>query len=230
LRLDVLNDYQYRATAPNLRRLSRWEEIASDTGKTHGTFYEADLSTGTLRTTGRVESPLAVAWWERSPDGEQGVLLGREALEVRDGRSGDLIATIPGRALFARFVPGGLVVVQRVPEGRLVLLFDRDGRRERARLALPGFVLVAVEKGLAGAPLQLFARRKLEESGFGAAADWRRWRIEVEKGAFEPLPGRRLYLLGGGGPWNPEAMRRADGIATFSSLAEGLRVFLSPGR
>lgn len=230
LRLDVLNQYQYRASMPNLRRLSRWEETASDRDKAQVTLYEADLSTGRLTKTGRVESSLDVAFWERSPDGERGALFGRNALEVRDGRTGELISTIAGRSLFARFFPGGLLVVQRAAEGREVLLFDRDGRQERARLSLPGMVLVAIREGVAGEPLQLFVRRRLENPGFGGTADWQRWRIEVHKGVFEPLPDRRLYLLGGGSAWNPAAMRQADGVASVFSFSESPRVFLNPGR
>jgi hypothetical protein len=233
LRLDLLSRNRRGGRVGRSPWLSA--EQAGDPARTRVSMVEADLTTGRVGAVGSVGSTLDGAAWERSPDGERGVVFNYSALEVHDGRSGERLSTIPGRPLFTGFVPGGLLVSRFSSVGREVLLFDRDGRQERARLSLPRASLVSIQGGLTGASLQLFARS--ERGGYprgghgtGGTVVWQRWRIDVERGAFESLPERRLYLLGPGALWSPEAMRRADGVAGLRPSGEVAGIFVHPGR
>jgi hypothetical protein len=213
LRIDLLNQY-------------RWGRLTADGRRTRVILLALDFPGGEIREVGRVE-PVSVpgGFWWRDADGDRAVLAGHEIQEVRDGSTGAFLATIEGRQVAAKFVPGGYVVVQQVPGGRLVRLFDRDGKVERARLPLPGVDRVAIRRVEDGSTAEVVASGP---NPVGRVEPWRRWRIETGRAAFVPLPPLRLLGLQPGTLWDPVALRRADGIAWSWYPTSPARVYLHP--
>jgi hypothetical protein len=162
-------------------------------------------------------------WW-RDSDGDRAVLAGHDIQEIRDGSTGAFLAAIEGRQVVSKFVPGGLVVVQQVPGGRLVRLFDRDGKAELGKLPLPGVQRGGIRAGDDGST-------EIVASGphpIGQIEAWRRWRADPARGTFEPLPPLRLLGLQPGVGWDPEVLRRAEGIAWSWYPSSPVRILIHP--
>lgn len=213
LRIDVLNQY-------------RWGRHEADRGRTKVNLFALDLPNGELREVGRVE-PVSVpgGYWWRDGDGDRAVLAGHDIQEVRDGSTGAFLATIEGRQVTSKFVPGGFLVVQQASPGRLVRLFDRDGKVEKGRLPLPESDRVAIRRGEDGSTAEVVAGGP---HPIGRVEVWRRWRVDVGRGTFEPLPPLRLLGLQPGMVWDPKALRSAEGIAWSWYPTSPVRVFLHP--
>jgi len=194
--------------------------------------FDVDLKKGAAEPLPPIESALRPELWESSPDGERSVLLDRgdRDAELYDRRRGRLLARIPGNISFVRFVPGGLLLDRSGEDGRQVVLLDRDGRRERARLPVPRQAALAVRQGEAQEPLEIYVKGLPWAYRPGTISVWNGWRIDAGRGTFEPLPQRRLFLLGAGAAWNEGEMRRAEGIATFNPFVRESRIYLFPPR
>ncbi len=227
LRIEVPNQYRY--IRPMVLRGGFADQVYGTEGGLRVRAYTVDLRSGGVREAARIEAgPPRPGWWEGSPEGDRGVVLRRDSLEVYDSGTGSLLSTLAGRMELFRFVPGGLAVVQRDDDGkgRSLLLFDRDGRQVRARLALPGMGLVALSEGTPGEGWQVMARPKGAYEALGQTTPWKRWRMDLAAGSFEPLPDLRLHLLASGSPWDPEAVRAADGVAAFEAWGAPVRIYL----
>jgi hypothetical protein len=192
-----------------------------------------DLTSGRLERHGSAQpTGFESGAWVHRPGDDRALILGRDAVEVHDGSTGDLLGTVAAHTYQALLVPRGLVVAEKRPEGRLLRLFDRDGRQERARFSLPGVHWLAYGEITGEGSLQIVARPAAGKARRpeGKDALLRRWQIDLATATLRPLPAVRLVSLG---TWDGDGgtpLRQGAGALWVDDESRSVRFFLMSRR
>ncbi|HEV2856229.1 MAG TPA: hypothetical protein VHC97_25795 [Thermoanaerobaculia bacterium] len=152
-------------------------------------IFEIDVATSKVLETGRLSDLHGFSGWLPSPDGERALLRTRTQLQLRDARTGELLADFGAPGRFASFLDDGRVTVV-TPERDLIVL-DRDGSRELRRFHLEGAkALIPVDQPAPGS-LRVVTSRTADPG-----SPWTLHLLDLQTGAVRSLGDRRLALLG----------------------------------
>lgn len=183
-------------------------------------LYEMNVPAGRLERTGIV--PGGVRSWNLSPEGGRAILRGRDTLQVRDSRTGELLADLGGSGRrFASFLKDGRVALTRsTPEGMELLLLAPDGRSELLRFGFPGSRRLALADQPAPDRLRVVTARTLESS-----RDWEVRLLDLETGKVRSVVQRALTLLDPQGRTTFDFKNRS-GVVWFDWMAGQERAIL----
>lgn len=183
-------------------------------------IYELDVATGKVSKTGRLTDVRGYSGWLVSPDGERALLRTRTQLQLRDARTGELLADFGALGRFASFLDDGRVTLVS-PEKDLILL-DRDGARELRRFHLEGAKAVIPVDQPAPGSLRVVTSRTGDPG-----SHWTLHLLDLQTGAVRFLGERRLALLGTPKPTGLKlSLEGAQGVVWKDSYSLRERVIL----
>lgn len=165
-----------------------WNPISER--KVNVDILELDIKTGTLKQTGSLPDVHGTMGWSLSPDGERALLRNRRELQLRDSRTGELLADLgtAEEGASAYFLKDGRISLI-FPTGELRIL-DRDGVQELRRFHFPGIrSLVPVDQPAPGS-----LRVVTLPSGKGGSV-WDLRILDLGTGAVRSLGTRKLVSL-----------------------------------
>lgn len=151
-------------------------------------IFELDVTTGKLLKTGSLADLHGFSAWVASPDRERTILRTRTQLQLRNARTGELLADLgaPDRA-FSFLNDGRVILVS--PERDLIVL-DQDGTRELRRFHLEGAKAVIPVDQPAPGSLRVVTSRTGDPG-----SPWALRLLDLQTGAVRSLGDRRLALL-----------------------------------
>ncbi|HEX3556789.1 MAG TPA: hypothetical protein VIA62_26500 [Thermoanaerobaculia bacterium] len=190
---------------------SYWAPLAAHSHPTTFSIFELDVATGRLTATGRAtETTASNLSWILSPSADRGLLRTPNALQLRDGATGALVATLGGEGARASFLPDGhIALLERSAAGSDLRILDAGSGAESRRFVFPGIRTVLVADQPAPDRVRAVTR------GPEGTAPWQLWTLHLSTG--QALPGPQLALTSlpfeGARPW--PSRRGRDGIVWF---------------
>ena len=190
---------------------SYWAPLAAHSHPTTLSISELEVATGRLTATGQVkETTTSNLSWILSPSADRGLLRTQNALQLRDGATGALVATLGGEGARGSFLPDGRVaLLERSAAGSYLRILDAGSGAEIRRFAFPGIRTVLVADQPAPDRVRAVTR------GPAGTAPWQLWTLHLSTG--QALPGPQLALTSlpfeGSRPW--PSRRGRDGIVWF---------------
>ncbi|HYX24354.1 MAG TPA: hypothetical protein VFC23_09405 [Thermoanaerobaculia bacterium] len=190
---------------------SYWAPLAAHSHPTKVAISELEVAGGRLTTTGKMEeTTTSNRSWILGPSADRGLLRTQNALQLRDGATGALVATLGGQGARASFLPDGRVaLLERSAAGSDLRILDAGSGVEIRRFHFPGVRTVLV----ADQPTP--DRVRAVTRGPAGTAPWQLWTLHLSTG--QALPGPQLALTSlpfeGAGPW--PRMRGRDGVVWF---------------
>ncbi len=204
---------------------SYWAPLATHSHPTTLAISELEMAAGRLTATGEMkETTTSNLSWILSPSADRGLLRSQNALQLRDGATGALVATLGGEGARASFLPDGRVVLlERGAAGSDLRILDAGSGAEIRRFAFPGIHTVLVADQPAPDRVRAVTR------GSAGAAPWQLWTLHLSTG--QAVPGPQLALTSlpfeGAGPW--PRMRGRDGVVWFDPVNGRDQVVLRAG-
>lgn len=153
-------------------------------------ILELEINAGRLETVGHIEVLSGMTGWTPSPDGSRVILRNRHQFQLRDARTGGLLADFgAGTRAAASFLADGRIAMVS-PAGELRILAP-DGTRELRRFHVQGAkALIPVDQPAPGS-LRVVSSRTGDPG-----SPWTLHLLDLQTGAVRSLGGRRLALLG----------------------------------
>jgi len=156
-------------------------------------ILELDLATGRTETTGRLSGVHEASAWTLSPDGSRMILRTGSRLQLRDARTGELLASLGvGKQASASFLTGGRIAVPVPVSGASweLQILAPDGATELRRFRFPGARdLVLVDEPAPG-KLRIVTSRTGEPR-----SPWEARLLDLETGGAQYQGTRELALL-----------------------------------
>jgi hypothetical protein len=152
-------------------------------------IFELDLAAAKIEATGRLSGVLGLRGWTLSPDGNRMILRSGSRLQLRDARTGDLLASLgTGKEVSASFLPGNRIAVANPLPGKAgweLRVLAPDGETELRRFPFEGVqALIPVDSPTPG-------RLRIVTSGTGEPqSPWQVRVLDLESGAVK-LDGTR---------------------------------------
>jgi hypothetical protein len=181
-----------------------------------------DVTTGKLSNEEILETVEGHATWTVSPTADRGLLRAGKMLQLRDGATGKLVATLGGEGTRASFLPDGrIALLERSPQGSDLRVLDAATGAELRRFQFPAIRTVLV----ADQPRPDLVR--VVTRGPGGSAPWQLWTLHLSTGDAHPGPQLALTSLPfeGVGPWPQK--QGSDGVVWFNPGSAREAVVLS---
>lgn len=183
--------------APDRIRLYQLPEVRFLPGRTVGgpmaafDILELDLATGRTEATGRLSGVHEASAWTLSPDGSRMILRTGSRLQLRDARTGELLASLgAGEQASASFLAGGRIAVPVPGASWELQILAPDGTTELRRFRFPGArELVLVDEPAPG-KLRIVTSRTGEPR-----SPWEARLLDLETGGAQHQGTRELALL-----------------------------------
>ncbi|HKI01478.1 MAG TPA: hypothetical protein VKK31_05820 [Thermoanaerobaculia bacterium] len=155
-------------------------------------IVELDLATGKREATGRLSGGRGFVVWTLSPDGSRMILRTGSRLQLRDARTGELLASLgAGKQASASFLAGGRIAVPlSLPGARELQILAPDGTTELRRFRFEGVRKLALADQPAPGSLRIATSRTGDPR-----SPWEVRLLDLETGGVRSLGERKLAYL-----------------------------------